>query len=97
MAFTEQDLKKQQQEIAHLADELSRLNNELASQKKLLGYAEDDEVVVDESEMTPELEQAMAEATEAARRQGKALASQLQPVSSSTSTAGRGRRGAIRI
>ena len=35
---------------------------------------------------TAEQKQAMAEATEAARRQGKALASQLQPVSSSTST-----------
>lgn len=98
MAFTEQDFRNQQQEIARLADELSRLNAELASQKKALGYSEDEEVRIDESEVTPELEQAMAEAVDAARRQGKALASQLQPASSGTSTsAGRGRRGAMRI
>jgi len=98
MAFTEQDLRNQQQEIARLADELSRLNAELASQKKALGYSEDEEVRIDESEVTPELDQAMAEAVDAARRQGKALASQLQPASSGTSTsAGRGRRGAMRI
>ncbi len=98
MAFTEQDIWNQQQEIARLADELSRLNAELASQKKALGYSEDEEVRIDESEVTPELEQAMAEAVDAARRQGKALASQLQPASSGTSTsAGRGRRGAMRI
>ena len=98
MAFTEQDLRNQQQEIARLADELSRLNAELASQKKALGYGEDEEVRIDESEVTPELEQAMAEAVDAAKRQGKALASQLQPASSGTSTsAGRGRRGAMRI
>lgn len=98
MAFTEQDLMNQQQEIARLADELSRLNAELASQKKALGYGEDEEVRIDESEMTPELEQAMAEAVDAARRQGKALASQLQPASSGASaSAGRGRRGAMRI
>ena len=98
MAFTEQDIRNQQQEIARLADELSRLNAELASQKKALGYGEDEEVRIDESEVTPELEQAMAEAVDAAKRQGKALASQLQPASSGTSTsAGRGRRGAMRI
>ena len=98
MAFTEQDFRNQQQEIARLADELSRLNAELSSQKKALGYGEDEEVRIDESEVTPELEQAMAEAVDAAKRQGKALASQLQPASSGASTsAGRGRRGAMRI
>ena len=41
MAFTEQDLKNQQQEISRLADELSKLNAVFAQQKKILGFAED--------------------------------------------------------
>ncbi|WP_446424024.1 hypothetical protein [Mailhella sp.] len=98
MAFTEQELRNQQQEIARLADELNRLNSELASQKKALGYGEDEEISISEAEMTPELEQVMAEAVDAARRQGKALASQLQPASAcASSSAGRGRRDAMRI
>ena len=97
MAFTEQDLKDQQQEIALLADELSRLNAELAAHKKSLGLDENAEVTVDEADMTPELEQAMAEAAEAAKRAGSARAAQAAPASASSSTAGRGRRGAMRI
>ena len=96
MAFTEQDLRNQQQEIARLSSELERLNSIFDEQKKALGIEGD--VTVSDAEMTPELEQAMAEAVDAAKRQGKALASQLQPASSGTSTsAGRGRRGAMRI
>ena len=37
MAFTEQDLKNQQQEIARLASELNRLNSIFEEQKKALG------------------------------------------------------------
>jgi hypothetical protein len=48
MAFTEQDLMNQQQEIARLADELGRLNDTLAEQKKALGYADDEEIVISE-------------------------------------------------
>jgi len=96
MAFSEQDLKNQQQEIARLADELNRLNEALAEQKKALGYAEDEEIVISESEMTPELEQAMADAMDAAKREGSARAAQARPAATSSS-AGRGRRGAIRI
>lgn len=97
MAFTEQDLKNQQQEIARLAEELNRLNDTLAEQKKALGYAADEEIVISESEMTPELELAMADAMETAKREGSARAAQASPATSSAPSAGRGRRGAIRI
>ena len=98
MALTEQDLKNQQQEISRLADELSKLNAVFAQQKKILGFAEDQPVTVDASEMTPELERAMAEATERAKREGEARAAQARTTSNSGSCcAGRGRRGAVRI
>ena len=63
MAFTEQDLKNQKQEITRLADELSRLNSVFAEQKKALGLSEEEKVTLNEAEITPELEKAMAEAT----------------------------------
>ena len=63
MAFTEQDLKNQQQEIARLADELKRLNSVFEAQKKELGI--EGEVTLDDIEMTPALEQALAEAIQA--------------------------------
>ena len=49
MAFTEQDLKNQKEEIARLADELSRLNSVFAEQKKALGIPETETVTVAES------------------------------------------------
>ena len=42
MAFTEQDLKNQQQEIARLAEELKRLNSTFEAQKKELTNILDD-------------------------------------------------------
>ena len=99
MAFTEQTLKNQQQEIARLAEELSRLNSIFDKQKKALGLPADKPVTVESSETTPELEQAMNEATERARREGEARAAQARLSSGSGSTAqgGRCRRGAVRI
>ncbi len=99
MAFTEQDLKNQKQEITRLADELSRLNSAFAEQKKALGLSEEEKVTVDASEITPELEKAMADASEKAKREGEARATQakLASGSGSSSTGGRCRRGAMRI
>ena len=93
MAFTEQDLKNQQQEIARLAEELKRLNSNFEAQKKELGI--DGEVPLDDIEMTPALEQAMAEAKAEAEKAGRASAARLQPAA--TSTSARPRRGAMRI
>lgn len=99
MAFTEQDLKKQKQEISRLADELSRLNSVFAEQKKALGLSEEEKVTVADSEITPELERAMAEATERAKREGEARAAQAKLASGSgnSATGGRTRRGAMHV
>ena len=99
MAFTEQDLKNQKQEIARLAEELSRLNNTFAEQKKALGLPADKAVTVDQSEVGPELEHAMAEAVERAKQEGAARAAQAK-ASGNTESTGQGcrcRRGAMRI
>ncbi len=98
MAFTEQNLKNQKQEITRLADELSKLNSIFAEQKKILGFDADKPVTIAESEMTPELERAMADAAERAKREGEARAAQARVSSGSGSTCScRGRRGAVRI
>lgn len=98
MAFTEQDLKHQEQEIARMAEELSRLNSQFAAQKKAAGIADDDELAIDPASITPELEKAMAEARAEAEREGRARASQLRGAGpSSNASAGRSRRGAMRI
>ncbi|WP_077072496.1 hypothetical protein [Mailhella massiliensis] len=97
MAFTEQDLKNQKQEITRLADELSRLNSVFAEQKKALGLAEEEKVTLNEAEITPELEKAMAEATERAKREGEARAAQAKLAAGPSTTGGRSRRGAMRI
>ena len=97
MAFTEQDLRNQKQEITRLADELSRLNSMLAEQKKALGLSAEEKVTVNEAEITPELKKAMDEATERAKREGEARATQAKLAASSSTTGGRSRRGAMRI
>lgn len=94
MAFTEQDLRNQQQEIARLARELERLNSSFEAQKKELGI--EGEVTLDDVAMTPALEQAMAEAKAEAEKAGRASAALLQP-SASPSSSARSRRGAMRI
>ena len=96
MAFTEQDLKNQQQEITRLADELKRLNSVFEEQKKELGI--EGEVTLSDVEMTPELEQAMAEAKAEAEKNGRARAALLKNSAPSSSTSSsRPRRGAMRI
>ena len=95
MAFTEQDLKNQQQEIARLANELQRLNSVFEEQKKALGI--EGEVELSDLEMTPELEQAMADAKAEAQKEGRARAALLQPATSSSTSTSRPRRGAMRI
>ncbi len=97
MAFTEQDFRNQKQEIARLAEELSRLNATFAEQKKTLGLSADETVTVAASEITPELERAMVEATERAKREGEARAAQAKLAGESGNSGCRARRGAIRV
>ena len=95
MAFTDQDLKNQQQEIARLASELERLNSVFEEQKKALGI--EGEIDLSDIEMTPAMEQAMADAKAEAQKEGRARAAQLQPATSSYTSSSRPRRGAMRI
>ena len=95
MAFTEQDLKNQQQEIARLASELERLNSVFEEQKKALGI--EGEIDLSDIEMTPAMEQAMADAKADAQKAGRARASMLQPATASTTSTSRARLGAMRI
>ena len=95
MAFTEQDLKNQQQEISRLANELKRLNDVFEEQKKALGI--EGAVDLSDLEMTPELEQAIAEAKEEAQKEGRARAAQLKPATTPSTSTSRPRRGAMRI
>ena len=95
MAFTEQDLKNQQQEISRLASELNRLNSIFEEQKKALGI--EGRVELSDIEMTPDLEQAMADAKAEAQKEGRARAALLQPATNSTTSSSRPRRGAMRI
>ena len=94
--MTEQQLKQQEQEISRLSDELSRLNNLFAEQKKALGIPEDEVVTFDEKEMTPELQKAFDTVKAEAERAGKARAAQVEAPSSAASASG-SRRGAMRI
>ena len=95
MAFTDQDLKNQQQEIARLADELNRLNNIFEEQKKALGI--EGEIDLSDIEMTPAMEQAMADAKAEAQKEGRARAALLKPATNPSTSTSRARRGAMRI
>mgnify|MGYP006924871062 CR=1 FL=1 len=53
------DIEKQNQTISRLRDELSRLNQRFDEAKKTLGLPENEEVVVPDSEVPPQLAEAM--------------------------------------
>ena len=65
-------------------------------QKKALGLPENEPVVFDQKEMTPELEKLFAAAKAEAERAGKACASQLSE-SAQAPSAPAARRGAVRV
>ena len=94
--MTEQQLEQQEQEIARLAEELSRMNSLFAEQKKALGIPEGEDVTFDEKDMTPELSKAFQAVKAEAERAGKARAAQVEAPSSPSAASG-ARRGAMRI
>ncbi|MBP3731433.1 MAG: hypothetical protein J6I40_08195 [Mailhella sp.] len=94
--MTEQQLKQQEQEIAALAQELSRLNGLFDQQKQALGIAEGEEVTFDEKEMTPELQKAFDAVKAEAEKAGRARSSQAA-AAAPASSAPHARRGAVRI
>ena len=65
------DIEKQQAQIARLAEELDRLNARFEETKKAAGIKSDAELEIKESDITPELAAAMAEAKEKAEAAGR--------------------------
>jgi len=93
------DIAKQEREIARLKEELKSLNEKFDEEKKKLGLPEGEEVKVDESELTPEVRDAMQKAKKEAEAAGRAAAEALEggAASSSASRRSRQRRGSIAI
>ncbi len=93
------DIEKQNQTISRLRDELSRLNQRFDEAKKTLGLPENEEVVVPDSEVPPQLAEAMkavrAAAEKAGRNAAAAITSEAAPANASAPK--RSRRGAIAI
>lgn len=90
------DLNKQKAQFEQLRDELDRLNKTLAEQKKALGLDPNEDVVIDPTEITPELEKAMQAARDEAERAGRNAAASVQVESAPTGQR-RARRGSIAI
>lgn len=90
------DLNKQKAQLEQLRDELGRLNQQLAEQKEALGLDPNADVTIDPSEMTPELEGALATARDEAERAGRNAAASAQAESAPTGQR-RARRGSIAI
>lgn len=94
--LTEQDIAKQNEQIERMRQQLAQLNAEFDAQKKALGIATDEQVTVDPSEITPELEKAMQAVCDKAVQAGKSAAAEIK---AETAPAVRpmGRRGALSI
>ena len=99
MAFTEKDLLEQQQAVAELEDEFSRLNTQFESMVKEAGLSSEDLKKSLAEKLSPELQNAMAAAKEDAARAGEARAAQTggSGQGKASSAAGRGRPGVIRL
>lgn len=98
MAFTEKDFLEQQQAVAELEEEFSRLNSQFDSMVKDAGLSSEDLQKSLTEKLSPELQSAMASAKEEAARAGQARAAQAGASPAKTSsTAGRGRPGVIRL
>ena len=98
MAFTEKDFLEQQQAVAELEDEFSRLNSQFEAMVKDAGLSGEDLQKSLTEKLSPEMQSAMATAKEEAARAGQARAAQAGGAQAkASSTAGRGRPGVIRL
>ena len=97
MAFTEKDFLEQQQAVAELEDEFSRLNAQFESMVKDAGLSSEDLQKSLTEKLSPEMQNAMTAAKEEAARAGQARAAQAGAPTKPASTAGRGRPGVIRL
>ncbi|HIU17837.1 MAG TPA: hypothetical protein IAB01_05215 [Candidatus Avidesulfovibrio excrementigallinarum] len=99
MAFTEQDMKRQMNQLAELKDEFSRLENQEKAMRKALGLSEQGGEKVDMNALSPEMRKQAEEAMAEAQRAGAARAAQSQPASGAAagSRPGCGRRNVVRL
>lgn len=99
MAFTENDVRQQEQAFAAVKEEFSRLNARFDGMLKESGLSVEDLKKSLAEKHDPELERLLNQAKEEAARQGKARVAQSAPVGGSSvgTGAGRGRPGAVRI
>ena len=99
MAFTEQEMKAQEQAFAAMKEELSRLNARYEGMVKDAGISTEDLKKALNEKRSPELEKAFNEAKAEAERAGKARAAQAGAAAPAdpAKSAGRGRPGAVKI
>jgi ElaB/YqjD/DUF883 family membrane-anchored ribosome-binding protein len=98
MAFTEQELREQEQAVEALKEELSRLNAQFDGLLKDAGLSPDDLAAARKEDLTPEMARMLEQAKEEAARAGQARAAQFQAGTAPTARgSGRGRPGAVRI
>jgi ElaB/YqjD/DUF883 family membrane-anchored ribosome-binding protein len=98
MAFTEKELREQDQAIEALKDELSRLNAQFDGLLKDAGISAEDLAATREEDLTPEMARMLEQAKAEAARAGQARAAQFQAETAPTARgSGRGRPGAVRI
>lgn len=101
MAFTDADLKKQEEQFAALEDEFARMQAQAAELLKAAGIKPEELKPIDINNLSPEMQKAMNEATDVAKRAGAARAAQALPTPSSATTRGQqpgaGRRNIVRL
>jgi ElaB/YqjD/DUF883 family membrane-anchored ribosome-binding protein len=98
MAFTENDLREQEQAFAAIQDEFSRLNALHDGMLKDAGLSAEDLRKSLEEKLPPDLEKALNQAKEDAARAGKARAAQAGSAqSASAGRSGRGRPGVVKM
>jgi ElaB/YqjD/DUF883 family membrane-anchored ribosome-binding protein len=98
MAFTEKDMKEQEQVFAALKDEFSRLNARHEGMLKDAGLSADDLKKSLAEKQPPEMEKLLEQAKAEAAQAGKARAAQSSPAESAPAgKSGRGRPGAVRL
>lgn len=96
MAFSEEQIKKQREQLQTIKEEFSRLNSKFDALLKESGLTQADLKNIDESKLPPEVLAAAQKAQEDAKRAGEARAAQVSMPSQGSTGGGRKTPGARR-